>query len=240
MDKTESNMTLGDIKANGRSNGKGVYVDGWRYADDLLYLVDKTGKMSTPYQYVAQWEVDEGEWEGYDAGWYFLSGEDCQNSTPLPFGCSFVVKSSSQAEGKNPALVFSGEVKGTQKDIPVDNFFLLGNCTPRTIKLGAIKTNSESNGKGVYKQGWRYADDLLYLVDNTGKMSTPYQYVAQWEVDEGEWGGYDAGWYFLSGEDCQNENVTLYPGDGFIVKSSSYAEGKEPVIIIPSAVSESK
>ena len=231
-------MTLGDIKTNSRSNGDGVYVDGWNDALDLLFLVDKTGKMSTGYQYIAQWEVDEGEWGGYDSGWYFLGGEDCQNSTPLPFGCSFVVKASSQDDGKNPALVFSGEVKGTQKDIPVDNFFLLGNCSPRPIKLGDVKTNSESNGDGVYVRGWNDALDLLFLVDNTGKMSTGYQYIAQWEVDEGEWGGYDSGWYFLGGEECQNENVTLYPGDGFIVKCSSYAEGKEPVVIIPSAVAK--
>ena len=150
-------MTIGEIKTNSKSDGAGNYVSGWNPDDDYIYFVDQTGKMSTPYYNVPDWQAKETEdWEGYEAGWYLLGDEDyvCRNSSQLcAFGDGFVVKASSAASGKNPALVLSGQVKNTGKDIPVTKFILTGNTSPVAISLGKITTNSESDGNGVWTTG---------------------------------------------------------------------------------------
>ena len=236
-------MTIGAITTNSKSDGKGNWADGWNPNSDGFYFVDQTGKMSTSYYNVPVWQIEEDEnWEGCESGWYITGDDDyiCQNDiAQLPLGEGFVIKSSSAAEGKNPTIIFNGQVKKEPKDVPVTKFIMCGNCSPKPIKLGAITTNSESDGKANWTNGWNPSSDGLYFVDETGKMSASYYNVPVWQIEEDEnWEGCESGWYITGDDDyiCQNNLITIDPGTGFVIKSSSYAEGKEPTIIIPSAL----
>ena len=101
-------MTIGEIKTNSKSDGVGNYVSGWNPDDDYIYFVDQTGKMSTPYYNVPDWQAKETEdWEGYEAGWYLLGDEDyvCRNSSQLcAFGDGFVILSYTDDAGKSWAV----------------------------------------------------------------------------------------------------------------------------------------
>ena len=240
-------MKIGEISTNSKGNDNGNYVDGWNPDGDTLSFFSTAGKQGNYFEFVPKYRVEKDpDWIGYEAGWYDPKTDpDYENpitdSYSVPFGAGYFVKAASALSGKNPKLVFAGQVKTDTAEVPVYNFTIAGFSRPGAGTIADIETNSQGNQNGNYVTGWNPDGDTISFFSATGKQGNYLEFVPKYRVEKDpDWIGYDAGWYDPK-TDPDYESVLktpLNPGDGFFVKAASQLSGKNPSIWINPAITQ--
>jgi len=223
---TAEGMTLGDIKPNDEFvRSKLVFMTtGGANAKTTF------GGKSVNKEYVYWFEEDDPE-EG--AGWYLNAdgdGETNCNSEPLPMGDGILVSRS--ASETDAALVYAGEVstEPVTKSFANSGYTPVGNCCPKTIKLGDIVPNDEFVRSKIVFMTTGGANEKTTF----GGKTVNKEFVYWFEEDDPEEG---AGWYLNAdgdGETNYNDLIEFEAGEGFLVSRS--ASEAQATITLPSAL----
>ena len=221
-------MTLGDIKAENIA-----------FDSSSLQLLNSDGANLTlpddpdfPGAYATFIYMSEEEADGeYTPGWYLScdgDAEHCKNDFELPFGQGFCMDKSDTGA----ALVFSGNVRASNKPITLDEHFnYLGNCSPKDLTLGditAINIAFDSSSLQLLNK-----DGSNLILDDDPDFPGAYAtfiYMSEEEAD----GEYTVGWYLSCDGDAEypKNDFQIKAGQGFCMdKSDTGAQ-----IVIPSAL----
>ena len=221
-------MTLGDIKAEnigfGNTELQLLNSDGANLV--LPEDPDFPGTFAS-FIYMSEEEAD-GE---FTVGWYLSEDQDAEhpkNDFELPFGQGFCM----DRGDAGAALVYSGNVRGSDKPITLDTHFnYIGNCSPTDLTLGEISAVNVGFGN----------TELQFLNKDGANMVLPddpdfpgafasFIYMSEEEAD----GEFTVGWYLSEDQDAEHpkNDFPVKAGQGFCVDRGD--AGAQ--IVIPTAL----
>lgn len=245
-------MKLGDITANSFDDSDEGTYDVWDWTGftpftDFIQPMDSTGKFTGKFTYVPQGYIDK---KGLTAepGWYDYYDPNCEgkcyNNEKIPFSRGFYLCAGDGAGGLAPALIFNGEVKKGNSELPVaSSMMMTGNASPVDITLGQITANSfDDSDEGTYDvwdwTGFTPFTDFIQPMSKDGKFKGMFTYVPQEYIDKKGLTA-EPGWYDYYDPNCEGEcynNLKIEAGEAFYLCAGDGAGGLAPTITIPGAL----